>query len=127
MTSDIRFNISKPEIYYEDGEELCEWEITETENRCKCSVYFYTHEPEKVYIANVNTQPEHRRQGFASKMFEAAFVFIKAMQQFSTVYLWVDDDSWMKQWYFRLGFRYLYHQSDSNYVWLYFPLECTDK
>lgn len=126
MTSDIKFNISKPNIYFDENGEICEYVITESSGRCGCSLYYYTSEPDKIYIANVKVEPEYRRKGLATKMLDAVFTYIKVMQQFSMIYLWVEDSSWMEQWYYKLGFKFLY-RADSKYIWLYFPLDVSDK
>lgn len=96
---------------------------------CRCTLYFYCDEEgqplksfyvnpinpsgdsikifKDLYLSNLFVDPEYRRRGLARLILNRVQQFAKD-NGFSDLFLWVEEDSWIKDWYIRNGFNSCY-------------------
>lgn len=80
-------------------------------------LYWYKENP-KFCIQNLHVLPHARKNGVGNKLLEAAEANARG-NGFDELYLFVDKDSWQKEWYERKGFEY--HddfEDDENVIWM---------
>lgn len=92
-------------------------------------VYFYDDNLEDknihhFYISDLSVEEGFRREGRATNMLNHIEAIAKQCK-ITELYLKVDKDSWMHEWYLRRGFRD-YTLDEENYIWLQKLLETKD-
>lgn len=81
-------------------------------------LYWYQDDITKVYISNVNVRRAYRRKGLGNKLFD---IIVSYAKNFDAVYLWVEEHSWVQDWYGRRGFKILpnnYYDKKNKYIWM---------
>ena len=92
-------------------------------------VYFYDDNLEDknihhFYISDLSVEEGFRREGRATNILNHIEAIAKQCK-ITELYLKVDKDSWMHEWYLRRGFRD-YTLDEENYIWLQKLLETKD-
>lgn len=92
--------------------------IMEKHGKALCSVYWYKDNDESLYVSNLSVAVNSRNEGLGTELFcicEKIGNFLNA----ESSCLMVLKDSWMYNWYSRLGYEYLNVDTyDSSYVWM---------
>lgn len=78
-------------------------------NTVRFAVYHYDDDDENIYFSNLYVDPSLRKTGIATKILNWFFEYIRrnTATHYKNVILNVKKDSWVRQWYERLGFEYL--------------------
>jgi len=79
-------------------------------------------EPEQAYISGLSVHHIHRHKHLGSQLMQRAMSLAKK-EQAKYAYLMADKDSFVFDWYLRLGFKYYGHKPDENgFVPMYYTL-----
>lgn len=76
----------------------------------------YDDKPNECVLTHLYTLESHRQKGYGKQALSEAESIAKELGC-HTVYLKVETDSWMHQWYLRCGYQW-YKNADKEYTWL---------
>ena len=92
--------------------------ITENDNRGSAVFYWYKDDNKSVYLSSLEVNKNERQGGIGTKLQELR-ESIAIKLGFKVAYLWVLEDSWMRDWYKRRGYKDLKKHDDKHcYIWM---------
>jgi len=81
-------------------------------------MYWYNDDLVNIYLEDLHVDENSRSKGIGRSLIdicESACIYIGGI----SLSLWVDGNSWMKDWYRRIGYEYLIDcKDDKDYVWV---------
>lgn len=87
--------------------------LIEEDGTATISVSVTNDEPEQAYISGLSVLKGHRRKGLGTMFMNMALVEAKSLGC-KYAYLMADKDSFVFEWYKRMGFKYYGHKQDDN-------------
>ena len=76
----------------------------------------YEDNPKVCVFTHLLVDEDYRQKGYGTKALEQAEMIAKDLGC-DTIYLKVETDSWMHEWYLRMGYKW-YRTADEGYTWL---------
>ena len=90
--------------------------ITIHDGKATTTLYSYADDPSNIYLAGLRVKPEFMNKGYGRELLGLCEKIVRGLD-IITICLWVEEDSWMQDWYERLGYIYLKKHSE-NHVWM---------
>lgn len=81
------------------------------------TVYTYNDDPKTGYLGSLFVSPDYRNDGRGKEIFELGENLLRQLN-YKYSCLAVKKESWVLDWYKRLGYVYNYDKKNSNLVWL---------
>lgn len=92
--------------------------ISEKSGKCHGELYYYFDDQNNVYISGLYVKPKYRNNKFGSILLHKLEQLGKTLGA-KHVELWVDQDSWIHDWYLSIGYSDLEKYRDSgNSIWM---------
>lgn len=93
--------------------------LIETKDKIgNCAVYQYHDSRHDLYICGLEVQTEHRIKGIGNKLLSFCETAARDLGVTKTL-LWVDKQSWMREWYNRKGYSDLMsHKKHKGCIWM---------
>ena len=85
-------------------------------------IEIYDNEPNECVLTHLYTLEGHRQKGYGRQALIEAELIAKELGC-HTAYLKVETNSWMHEWYLRMGYKW-YKTADKEYTWLVKNLTC---
>lgn len=81
-------------------------------------IYWYENDSEnQLYISDLHVSPNRRNEGFG-RVIMRLYEDIGKLYEFKSLSLFVDPDSWTKNWYSKLGFIDTKDKCDEYFTWM---------
>lgn len=98
------------------------FDIISNDGHATVSVSVTKEEPEQAYISGLSVHESSRREGLGKKMMDFA-IDVARQNTCKYAYLLTDKDSFVFEWYKRLGFKYYGDRpNDNGFVPMYMEL-----
>lgn len=78
------------------------------------NIYWYEDDDDSIYISSLRVDPKYRGMGIASELIKAC----EDATDRTNSYLWVEEGSWMQEWYKRIGYQYYQQHERPGFVWM---------
>ena len=88
-----------------------------TFKKAKCNLYWYNDDNDSIYLEGLNVDESIRNKKLGTILLKLCDL-IGIVLCFKNIYLWVEKDSWMYNWYKRIGYSYFSNHEQDNYVWM---------
>lgn len=97
--------------------------VMDKEGKAFFHLYKYHDDPSTLFLSDLSVNREDRKQGIGNEILTMCEDV--ARQTGATfISLWVQEGSWMKDWYTRNGYQYLSQKEDQeNNIWMKKTLE----
>lgn len=83
-----------------------------------CRAYRYKDDALSIYFDWLSVHPNSRKQGLATELISVLHQLAKQLNA-QYCYLWVKKDTWVADWYKRLGYEYYSENEDEpGCIWL---------
>ena len=82
-----------------------------------CDVYWYYDYPKNMILANLYVDENSRNKKLGNKLIEAQESVAKTLDV-GKLFLWVEEVSWMHDWYKRLGYVDLKPYDIPGFIWM---------
>lgn len=80
--------------------------------------YYYLDDPDYIYASDLHVDKDMRNKGIGSKLLEIHLNNAKCLGAKYSL-LWVRKDTWIKDWYKKLGYKYYKEYLDeANSIWM---------
>ena len=80
-------------------------------------IYKFDDDKYSVYFEGLKVDSDFQKQGYGNKILKMLESFGKSLGATKS-YLWVNEYTWMCDWYKRNGYVYLRNYEEKNYIWL---------
>jgi GNAT superfamily N-acetyltransferase len=80
-------------------------------------LYWYHDTPDRLIFDNFSVDKDHRGNGVGTTVMNLVPDIAKELG-FDTVSLWCVKDTWLVDWYKKLGYEYLEDYPEENAIWL---------
>jgi ribosomal protein S18 acetylase RimI-like enzyme len=85
--------------------------------RAFCKTYWFNDDETTIYLTELVVVEEYRNRGIASRLLTTHLRVAETHKLKSQ--LCVKEDTWMKAWYKRKGYKYIAkHQTEEDYIWM---------
>jgi N-acetylglutamate synthase-like GNAT family acetyltransferase len=92
--------------------------VMETEGNAYGRLYQYNDDTTTIYFEGISVSRDCRKQGIGSKVL-GKLEEISENLGATTLYLWVEKDTWMNKWYQRCGYiDFKQHEQEETYIWM---------
>ena len=93
--------------------------IMKKDGLAMCRVYMFHDNQRELFISELSVDPLIRQSGWGTKLIETFHLIAKESNREFT-YLFVDKNSWMYNWYSKMGYSYHseYHDAEENFIWV---------
>lgn len=92
--------------------------IKEKNKRSSAILYWYNDDNTTVYISNIFVRKNAKTKGIGTKLMNLCEQIAKKLGS-KNISLWVKKDSWIHDWYKRLGYKDLMdYKGNNKFIWL---------
>ena len=105
-------------VKHGDVEKTTATHVMRYDGKSYVKVYYFGDDKQTGYFSNLSVDKKVRKRGEGSKLLKLVESMLRK-KKFKFACLWVQNKSWVKKWYERIGYEfYATNSKEKNSVWM---------